>query len=313
MKAVQINSYGAVDVLEVKIDVAEPSAGEGQVLVEVYTASINPFDWKVRAGYTKEYIKLDFPATMGGDFAGVIVDLGENVTDFKVGDEVFGQGAVFGGGTGAFAEFLAASVDKIAIKPKNIDFLQAASLPLVGVSAVQAIETHIKLAKDNKILIHGGAGGIGSIAIQIAKALGVYVATTVSTRDIDYAKSLGADEVIDFKTQAFEEILTDYDAVFDTVGGEVTDKSFQVLKKGGILDTMAGVPNNELAKKYEVQVVRQNTNGNRERLTRLAELVEEEKVKPQIDKVFSIDDVKEAFTHLETGHPRGKVVLKIRE
>lgn len=309
--------------MEVNNDVPKPVAGEGQVLVEVYAASINPFDWKVLEGYTKEYIKLEFPAVMGGDFAGSIVALGENVTEFKVGDEVFGQAAVFGGGTGAFAEFLAANVGKIAKKPQNIDFLKAASLPLVGVSALQAIETHIKLKKAHapvetsagkqKILIHGGAGGIGSIAIQLAKALGAYVATTVSSRDVEFARSLGADEVIDFKTQAFEELLSGFDAVFDTVGGETTDKSFKVLKKGGIIVSMLGAPSSELAQKYEVTAIGQNTDGNRERLTRLSEFVEGGKIKPQVDKVFSLDEAKEAFTHLETGHPRGKVVLKVRD
>lgn len=311
MKAIQINAYGGVDVLELNQDVAKPVAGDGQVLVEVHAASINPFDWKVRAGYTKEYIKLDFPATMGGDFAGVVIGLGENVTNFKIGDEVYGQAAVFGEGTGAFAEFLAANVDKIAKKPKNVDFLEAASLPLVGVSALQAVETHIELKKGQKILIHGGAGGIGTIAIQLAKAMEAYVATTVSGDDTEYARSLGADEVIDYKSEVFEDRIHDFDAVFDTVGGEVTDKSFKVLKSGGSLVTMAGVPSDGLAEKYGVKVTRQNTNGNRERLTRLAELVEAGKIKPQVDKVFGLDQAKEAFTHLETGHPRGKVVLKI--
>lgn len=313
MKAVQISSYGGVDVLEVNNDVAKPVAGEGQVLVEVYAASLNPFDWNVREGYVKDFMPLQFPATMGSDFAGIVAGAEKGTAGFKIGDEVYGQAAVYSGGSGSFAELATASVGKIAIKPKNIDFLEAASLPLVGVSALQALETHIDLKPKQKILIHGGAGGIGSIAIQLAKALGVYAATTVSTRDVDYAKSLGADEVIDFKTQAFEEILSDFDAVFDTVGKEVTDKSFTVLKKGGILVSMAGAPSSELAQKYGVVAIGQNTEGKRERLSRLEELVEAGKIKPQIDKVFPIDDVKEAFTHLEKGHPRGKVVLRVRD
>lgn len=320
MKAVQINSYGGVEVLQVNGNVPKPVAGKGQVLVEVYGASINPFDWKVREGYVKDYLKLEFPATMGGDFAGKVVGLGDNAGDFKVGDEVYGQAAVFGGGTGAFAEVLAANVGKIAIKPKNIDFLQAASLPLVGVSALQALETHIELKPSQKILIHGGAGGIGTIAIQLAKALGAYVATTVSGDDTEYIRGLGADEVVDYKTQAFEEKLKDFDAVFDTVGGETSDKSFKVLRKGlpagrqgGIFVSMVGAPSSELVKKYGVVAIGQNTEGNSERLSRLTELVESGKIKPQVDKVFSIDKVKEAFSHLEKGHPRGKVVLKVRD
>lgn len=312
MKAVQISSYGGVEVLEVNIEVEKPVAGEGQVLVEVYAASLNPFDWNVREGYVKDFMPLQFPATMGSDFAGIVAEAGKGAAGFNIGNEVYGQAAVYSGGSGSFAEFATASVSKIAIKPKNVDFLQAASLPLVGISALQAIETHIDLKPKQKILIHGGAGGIGSLATQIAKALGAYVVSTVSTRDVDYAKSLGADEVIDFKTQKFEEILSGFDAVFGTVGGEVTDKSFKVLKKGGIIVSMTGAPSSELGKKYGVVAIGQNTDGNRERLDRLRELVESGKIKPQVDKIFPIDEVKEAFTHLEKGHPRGKVVLKIR-
>lgn len=318
--------------MEVVDDIAKASASSGQVLVEVYAASINPFDWKVREGYVKDFIKLQFPATVGGDFAGVVVDLGENVSGIEVGDEVYGQAPVFAGGTGAFAEFLAASVGKIAKKPKKINFIEAASLPLVGISALQALETHIKLkngpssassfakATDDKkasegkqkILIHGGAGGIGSIAVQLAKALGAYVVTTVSGDDKEYVEGLGADEVIDYGTEAFEETLSNFDAVFDMVGGETSDKSFKVLKKGGILVSMAGQPSEDLAKKYGIVAIGQNTEGNTERLNRLAELVDEGKIKPQVDKVFSLDRVKDAFKHLEKGHPRGKVVLKIK-
>ncbi|KKU88225.1 hypothetical protein A3A64_04955 [Candidatus Gottesmanbacteria bacterium RIFCSPLOWO2_01_FULL_48_11] len=313
MKAAQINSYGGVDVLEITQNVPKPSASEGQVLVEVYAASINPFDWKVREGYAKAYIKLQFPTTIGGDFAGVVIGLGEKTSDFTVGDEVYGQAAVYAGGTGAFAEFLAASVGKIARKPQKADFFEAASLPLVGASALQALEEHIKLAKGQKILIHGGAGGIGTIAVQLAKVLGAYVATTVSGDDVEYAKGLGADEVIDYKTQKFEEMLKDFDAVYDTVGGETTNKSFKVLKAGGIIVSMAGQPSMELGQKHGVRVIGQNTEGNRERLNRLSEFVESGKIKPHVDKIFPIGEIKEAFSHLEKGHPRGKVVVKIKD
>jgi len=319
MKAVQISSYGGIEVLSVNENVPEPKAGEGQVLVEVHAASINPFDWKLRQGYAKEYIKLEFPATIGGDFSGKVVGLGENAADFAVGDEVYGQAAVIAGGTGAFAQKLAAPVGKIVKKPQKADFLQAAALPLVGQSALQALETHIALKPKQKILIHGGAGGIGHVEIQLAKALGAYVATTISADDVDFVKELGADEVLDYKAEKFEEKLSEFDAVFDTVGGEVTDKSFKVLKKslpagrqGGVIVSMAGAPSEHLAKEYGVNAIGQNTQGDRERLERLAELVDSGKIKVHIDGVFSLDEVKEAFSHQEQGHPRGKVVLKIR-
>lgn len=324
MKATQISSYGGVEVLEVKTDVAEPSAGEGQVLVEVHAASLNPFDWKVREGYTKEYLKLDFPVTLGGDFSGVVMGIGENVEDLKqslrsspvrrvaglkIGDEVYGQAAVFAGGTGAFAELVAANVGKIAKKPQNISFEDAAALPLVGISALQALETHINLKPNQKVLIVGGAGGIGSVAVQIAKALGAYVAASAGGDDLDFVKSLGADEVYDYKENFWEKIH-EFDAVFDTAGKE-TDKVFEVVKKGGVVVWMTGSPDLELAKKLGVVAIAQNTEGNTQRLDRLRELVESGEVRPQVDKVFDLEKVKEAFTHLETGHPRGKVVLKI--
>lgn len=311
MKAAQINSYGGVEVLEINDNASVPTPQKGQVLIENHAASINPVDWKIRAGYLKEMAPLSFPATLGGDFAGVVTAVGEDVADLKVGDEVYGSAIILNGGSGAFAEVAAANTANTALKPKNIDFTQAAALPLVGSSAVQALEGHIKLSKGQKILIHGGAGGIGHIAIQLAKSLGAYVATTVTSKDIAYVKSLGADEVIDYQTAAFEEELKDFDAVFDTVGSKTSDKSFQVLKKGGVIVSMLGQPSPALAEKYGVTAIGQNTVTNTKALNRLAEFVMSGKIKVHVDKVFSLKEVKEAFKHLEEGHTQGKVVLKI--
>lgn len=313
MKAVQFNRYGGPKVIEINTNASKPTPATGQVLVEVHAGSINPFDWKLRAGYMKNMIPLQFPFTMGGDFSGVVNELGENVSEFKIGDEVYGQALVLAGGSGAFAEFCASNISNTSLKPKNIDFFQAASLPLVGSSAIQALEEHIKLKNKQKILIHGGAGGIGHIVIQLAKHLGGYVATTVSSKDMEFAKNLGADEVIDYKNQKFEERLHDFDAVFDTAGGETTDKSFKVLKKGGIIVSMLGQPNLELAKEYGITAIGQMTNTNAKHLLRLAQLVERGKIKPQIAKVFPLEQTREAFEYLEKSHPRGKVVVGIRD
>ena len=321
MKAVQINKYGGVEILEVNQNVPKPICGKGQVLVEVAAASINPIDWKVRAGYLKDFVPLTFPSILGGDFAGVIVETND-VTDFKVGDQVFGQAGLLNGGSGSFAQFAAANPSKIAIKPKSLDYLQSAAMPLAGVSALQAVEDHIHLNKHlasakasagrQKILIHGGAGGIGHFAIQIAKAHGAYVATTVSARDMQFVKELGADQVIDYKVEAFDDKIDDFDAVFDTVGGETTNKSLKVLKAGGIIVSMAGESDGKLAKKFKVSAIGQQTDGNPKRLRRLALLVDEGKIRVYIDRVFTLDQAKEAFEHLEFGHPRCKVVLKIK-
>lgn len=192
MKAVQINNYGNKEVLEVNENASQPLLKEGQVLVEVKAASINPFDIKLRAGYMKDAIPLQFPFTMGGDYSGVVKEV-NGVSNLQIGDEVYGQAIALGTGSGSFAELAAANGANTAKKPHSIDFEQAAALPLVGSSAIQALEEHIQLESGQKILIHGGAGGIGHIAIQLAKALGAYVATTVSTDDKAFVQELGAD------------------------------------------------------------------------------------------------------------------------
>jgi alcohol dehydrogenase len=210
------------------------------------------------------------------------------------------------------AEQVASNVKDTALKPKKATTEEAAALPLVGSSAIQALEEHIKLKADQKVLIHGGAGGIGHIAIQVAKALGAYVATTVSTDDIDFVRNLGADEIIDYKTQKFDEVLKNFDGVYDTVGGETTNRSFAVLKKGGVLVSMLGAPDEELAKKYGVTAIGQMTKTSTEHLKRLAQLVDSEKVKVRIAQVFPLTDAKAAFIAQEE-HPQGKIVVTVNE
>ena len=313
MKAAQFSKYGGPEVLEINQNAPSPSAGVGQVLVEIYAASLNPFDVSLRSGRLKDIIPLQFPVTIGGDFSGVVSNLGEDISDFKVGDEVYGQSLIINGGSGSLAEFAAVKVNNISRKPKNINHVKAASLPLVGASAIQALEEHIGLKSGQKILIHGGSGGIGSMAIQLAKSIGAYVGTTVSTENVGFAKGLGADEIINYKTQKFEDQIRDFDAVFDTVGGETANKSFKVLKKNGIIVSMLGAPNPELAKQYGITAIGQNSRVTSARLKRLAELVDQGVIKSQVDKVFPLDQTKEAFEYLENNHPRGKVVIKIRD
>ena len=232
MKAVKYSNYGGIDVLKVVTDADKPAIRDGQVLVEIEAASINPVDYKVRMGYMKDFVPLKFPATIGGDFSGIVKEIRGNDSGLNVGDKVYGQAVVLNGGSGSFAEFAAANVANIARMPATVDFLKAAALPLAGASAIQAIEGAIKLKKGQKILIHGGAGGIGSIAIQLAKSIGAQVATTVSEKDVSFVKELGADIVIDYHKRKFEEDLKDFDAVLDLVGGEATAKSIKVLREG---------------------------------------------------------------------------------
>ncbi len=311
MKAAQINEYG--DASSVTINqVATPTAGDGQVLVEVHASSLNPFDTAVRAGYMKEMIPLQLPVTLGGDIAGVVTEVGSGVTQFVVGDKVYGQANVVAGNSGAFAEFATTAAGQVAKLPSNLDFKDAGSLPLVGVSALQALKKHINLQSGQKILIQGGSGGIGSVAVQIAKHLGAYVATTVPTEAVEVAKELGADEVIDYKTQNFEEIIHDYDAVFDTVGGEVFEKSLKVLKQGGIAVSMIAQVDEAAAKEHGVTAISQQTQVTTTTLNELTELVEDGVVTPHVAKVYPLNQIKEAFETREGQSVIGKVVLEIK-
>jgi NADPH:quinone reductase-like Zn-dependent oxidoreductase len=312
MKAAKYSNYGGIDVLKVVTDADKPVIHDGQVLVEVEAVSINPVDFKVRLGYMKDFVPLKFPAIIGGDFAGIVKETRGGDSGFKVGDKVYGQAIVLNGGSGSFAEFVAANTANTAHMPQTVDFLKAAALPLAGASAVQAIEDAIKLKKGQKILVHGGAGGIGSIAIQLAKSIGAQVATTVSEKDVSFVKELGADIVIDYHKQQFDKDLKDFDAVLDLVGGDATAKSIKVLKKGGILVSLAGRPDEALAQKSGVTAMGQMTVTDTKHLDRLAELVDKGVIRIHIDKVFTIDRALEAFTYAENSHPRGKVVLTMK-
>jgi alcohol dehydrogenase len=317
MKSAQIKTYGDSEVLEINQStpsINDPS--EGMVLVTVKAAGVNPSDWKVREGFFKQMAPLQFPAILGMDFSGVIEKVGESISssDLKQGDEVYGQAGVLAGGSGAFAEMSLAKADKIAHRPRTLSHEQAAGLPLVGVSAWQALVETMRLSKGQKILIHGGAGGVGSIAIQLAKHLGAYVATTVSTNDIQFVKEeLGADEAIDYKTQTFEELLPhDYDAVFDTVGGETFTRSFKVLKRGGIIVSMLEQPNQGLMDQFGVKAVYQFTQVNKERLTRLAEWVDQNNIRVNVERTFPLDEARTALDYQRDVHPRGKIVLAMQ-
>lgn len=309
MNAAQISRYGDASVISIN-NIPTPTLKDSQVLVRVRGSSINPFDTILREGVLKDSLPLEFPFTLGGDFAGEVAEVSPDVTHLKIGDHVYGQAYGFKGG-GTFAEFVAAPADQTAILPKNLTFIQAGSLPLVGASAIQALQDKLGLKAGHKIFIHGGAGGIGSIAIQIAKHLGAYVATTATGPGIDTVKQLGADQAIDYKIQDFSTQLSDFDAVFDTVGGNDFTKSFAILKKGGKAATMAAQPSEDAAKAHGITAVRMSTKVDTNTLNKLRELVEQNIVKPQIGKTFTLDQVAQAFEARESGSVSGKVALEI--
>ena len=311
-----MKGYGSSEVVEINQNAAAPNdPSDEKVLVKVKAAGVNPIDWKIREGYMQQMISLQFPSTLGMDFSGTIEKVGAGVSGFNVGDDgVYGQASVTRGGSGAFAEIALANADSIAHKPKSLNHQEAAGLPLVGVSAWQALVETIGLTDgQKKILIHGGAGGIGSIAIQLVKRLGAYVATTANTNDKQFVKELGADEVIDYKTQTFEDLLPhDYDAVFDTVGGETYKRSFEVLKRGsGMIVSMLEQPNQQLMEQFGVKAIFQFTQVNRERLTKLAQWVDQNNIRVNVDRTFPLEEAGKALDYQKDVHPRGKVVLAI--
>lgn len=311
MKAAQIKQYGDPSVIEIN-EVDKPVISEGKVLIEVHASSINPFDGKIRAGYMKDMIPLEFPTTLGGDVAGKIVEIADDIIEFKVGDKVYGQAQVVAGASGAFAEYTATAANQIAKMPTNLDFKQAASLPLVGISALQGMTEHINLQPDQRIFIHGGAGGIGTIAIQIAKHIGAYVATTATGDNIELVKSLGADEVIDYTSQDFATELHNFDAVFDTVGGDDATKVLDVLKRDGVAVSMAGQADETRVSELGIRAFYQMTHITKAKLEQLNKLVEENIVKPQVDKEFTLSNIQQAFEALENGSIQGKVIVTIR-
>jgi alcohol dehydrogenase len=309
MKAAQVTAYGGQDALQINDEAPKPQAGPGQVLVEVRAAGVNPFDYKVREGIMGDTLKL--PATLGGDVAGTVAELGEGVRGLEIGQAVFGQ-ANAAGGQGSSAEFTPVNTEQLVAKPDSVDFVTAAALPLAAGSAYQALVDHMNLQKGQKILIHGAAGGIGSFAVQIAKHVGAEIVATAGPEDVDFVKSLGAKEVIDYKSQDFSQIVKDMDAVFDTVGGETNSKSYQVLKPGGTLVSMIAEANQELVNKRQINYIYQFSRITQDRLGRVAALVDGGAIKVNIDKVFPLDQAAEALEYLKTSHSRGKVVLQVK-
>ena len=310
MKAAQINEYGHADKVQV-VEIDKLAVEDSKVLVEVHAASLNPFDTTVREGFVKDMIP-SLPVTLGGDIAGIVSEVGNGVGGFQPGDKVYGTAAAVAGNSGALAEFALTKPTQLAIAPNNLDFAEAASLPLVGVSALQALTEHIDLQSGQKLFIHGASGGIGTIAIQIAKHLGAYVAASVrSDEAADTVKALGADEVVDTRTQDFGSILRDYDAVFEAAGGEEFDTTLGVLKQDGVAVSMIAKADAEKANQLGVKAITQSTHVTTEKLQALCKLVEAGVIKPQVARTFRLEEARAAFEAREGGKAHGKIVIQI--
>jgi alcohol dehydrogenase len=331
MKAYVIERYGKVPLKLAEMPV--PDIGEHDILAKIHAASVNPIDFKIRDGKTKILLKYKMPLILGNDFAGTVTQTGSKVTRFKAGDEIYSR--VPKNRIGTFAEYIGVHEDAVAQKPKNLSFEEAASIPLVGLTAYQALHDVLHLEKGQKILIQAGSGGVGSFAIQLAKEMGAYVATTAGDAGKNLVKSLGADTVIDYKTEKFEEILSDYDAVFDTIGGEILEKAFRIVKSGGKIVSIAGLPNAKFGKEYGVGAIKtflfwlitrriaklekqhnatyaymfMSSSG--EQLQLIGELIEKGKIRPVIDRTFPFDKVQNAIEYSESGRANGKIIIKI--
>jgi NADPH:quinone reductase-like Zn-dependent oxidoreductase len=306
MKAVFIEKFGGPEVLQYG-DLPDPAAGPGEVVVDVAAASVNAADWKVRAG---EYSDAKFPLVLGRDFSGTVAGLGAGVNDLKIGDAVFG--VLDAGREGAYAEKLAIKAAIIAKKPARLSHIDAAALALTGLTAIISLETTLKLQRGEKILIQGGAGGVAGFAIQLAKHIGARVITTASAVNLDYAYGLGADEVIDYNAEDFTRVVSGCDAVFDTVGGGVAQKSFAVLKPGGRAAFIASGAQAPKPDRPDVTALRPKVARSRAPLERIVELVTSGIVRPPPIKLYRLPQAIEAHRLSESRHFRGKLVLQVR-
>src|SRR5438105_1003728 len=310
MKAIRIHNYGGPEVLQFE-DAPRPTPGSGELLIRVHAASVNPIDWKVRAGYMKDYIPLPLPFIPGWDVSGVVEAVGSGVTKFKKGDEVYARPDVTAHGYGAYAQYVVAKEAETALKPKSIDHVHAATIPVGAVTAWRALFDTAGLKKDQKVLIHGAAGGVGSFAVQLAKWKGAYVIGTASGRNQAFLRELGVDEPIDYEKTRFEDVVHDVDVVFDTLGGDTQNRSWKALKKGGILVSIVAPPSADEAAKNGVRSAFFSAHPSSSQLAEIAKLVDAGKLKPVVETVLPLSDVRRAHELNETGHARGKTVLKV--
>jgi len=306
MKAVYIQKFGGPEVLQYG-DLPDPSAGPGQIVVDAYAASVNGADWKVRAG---SYAQATFPLVLGRDFSGVVSAVGAGVTDLRVGDEVFG--VLEAGRDGTYAEKIAIGAAIVAKKPSALSHVDAAALALIGLTALTAVEDTLKLKAGETILIQGGAGGVAGFAIQAANHIGARVISTASAANLAYVRGLGADEVIDYNATDFRKAVSNCDAVFDTVGGDVAMRSFAVLKPGGRAAFIASGAQAPKPDRGDVKSLRPAVGRDRAHLERIVELYQAGAVRPPPIKVHKLADAKEALRVSESRHLKGKLVLTMR-
>jgi NADPH:quinone reductase-like Zn-dependent oxidoreductase len=280
-------------------------------LIRVHAASVNAIDWKARAGYVKDYIPLPLPFIPGWDVSGIVEAVGSGVAKFKKGDEVHARPDGTRNGKGTHAEYVVVKETEAALKPKSIDHVHAAAIPVVALTAWQALFDQAGLSKGQKILIHGAAGGVGSVAVQLAKWKGAHVIGTASGHNQAFLRELGVDEPIDYEKTRFEDVVHDVDVVLDTLGGDTLKRSWKVLRKGGILVSIVAPPSADEAAKHGVRSTFFSAHPSSSQLSEIAKLVDAGKLKPIVETVLPLFDARRAHELSETGHARGKTVLKV--
>lgn len=303
MKAVRIHQFGGPEVLMYE-DVPIPQPDLGEIRIKVIGAGVNPVDWKIRSGL----IKLSLPMTMGFDVSGIVDAIGPKVDRFHPGDQTFAKASPAHGG---YAEYTLVNDSEAALKPKSIGFVEAAAIPTAGLTAWQSLFDIAGLKSDQTVLIHGAAGGVGSFALQFAKWKGAYTIGTASKGNEQFLKSLGADEVIDYKAQWFENLVHDVDVVLDTVGGDTFDRSWKVLKPGGFLVTTVADVQKGAVESHGVRAKRIVSQANGNELAEIAKIIGEKRIKPVVTMLLPLSEARKAQELSESGHTRGKIVLRV--
>lgn len=307
MKAIRIHAYGGAENLKYD-EVPRPEPQAGQVLIQVYAAGVNPIDWKIREGFFQQVYDYSLPVIAGADVAGVVASVGDGVTTLQPGQAVYGTADM--ALSGAYAEYAVGYADAIAPKPKTLDYIHAASIPIVAMTAWQALFSGANLQPGQSVLIHGGAGGVGRYAIQLAKWKSARVIATASAANLDDLRNLGADQAIDYASQPFEQQVKDVDVVLDLVGGETQTRSWQIIRPGGVLVSTLGVPESGIPQGIEAVSVFANLRVNSQ-LQQIAQLIDDGQIKASIEQVFELAEAAKAQEVSQHGHPRGKLVLQV--
>jgi NADPH:quinone reductase-like Zn-dependent oxidoreductase len=308
MKAIRIHNYGGPEVLKYE-DAPRPEPQTDEVLIRVHAAGVNPFDWKIRAGHLRDIFPVSFPLILGWDLSGVIEEVGSGATRFKKGDEVFSMSDPTR--NGAYAEYIVVRELEVALKPKSLHHVRAAAIPLAALTAWHALFDTAQLQPGQRVLIHGGAGGVGHFAIQLAKWKGGHVIATASAKNHELLHALGVDEVIDYSTRRFENVARDVDVVLDTIGGERHERSWKVLKRGGILLSLVQRPFEEKAKSVGTRGAMLGNRPDGANLAEIANIIDSGKLAPVINRILPLSEARRAHELSQSGHTHGKIALRV--